>query len=318
MPSISRRSILVTLAAGAATFAQAADYPNRPVRLVVPVAPGGPADTSARLFAAALSRNLGQAVIVENKSGAAQTIGTRAVALDKPDGYTLLFSTSFPQHPLFANNGVAVGDVLIPVSNVVRTSLMLVVRKEAPVKSFAELVSYAKANPGKLNNAVSGASIELVSALFRERTGIAFADIPYQGESQAVVAMLGRTVDMSFMSPSITVPHLRDGKLRALMTLGAKRQPLAPDVPTAAEAGIKDFNYSVNLGLWAPKGTPVHVVERLNAASIAVAKDADFVAKAQAIGFEVVGSSPQEQLKTYEREIALFGEAARLAKFSPR
>jgi tripartite-type tricarboxylate transporter receptor subunit TctC len=256
--------LLATLAVGAA----AQDYPNRPLRLVVPFAPGGGADLVARAIAVPLSKRLGQPVVVDNKSGGGATIGADIVAKAPADGYTLLYTTPGPQmaNPyLMAKLPYDPARDLVPVSEVAIVPNVLVVSKDLPVRTLKEFIDYAKANPGKVNfaSAGQGASSHLASELFKQSAGVSIVHVPYRGTGPALTDLLSGQVQMAIDSIAVYKPHIDSGALRALGVATAKRSPLLPGVPPIADE-LKGFEAAPVNYISVPRNTPQAAIDRLN------------------------------------------------------
>ncbi|MGE0798501.1 MAG: Bug family tripartite tricarboxylate transporter substrate binding protein [Lautropia sp.] len=250
----------------AAAWAQA--YPSRPVRLVVPFPPGGTLDIAARAIAPALSEILGQTVVVDNKAGATGIIGTDLVAKAKPDGYTLLMASNSSPAVVAALNPATPFDPsrdFAPVSLVSSTPFVLVVHPSVPAHNVQELIALGKAKPGQLTMASGGVG-HLVGELFQSITGAKFLHVPFQGAGPARVALMGGHVDLMFEQLATSVDTTRSGRTRALAVTSASRDPLLPEVPTAAEAGVPDYVVESITGVLAPAGTPAGIIERLNKA----------------------------------------------------
>ncbi len=256
---------------GQPTPAPAQSYPDKPIRILVPGAPGGPTDVPARFASQILPSRLGQPVVVENRPGAAGAIAARAVIAAPPDGYTLLAGNTsvLAVYPSVASNaGYDPTKDFAAVAKVSESYQILVVPPSSPWKSVKELVAYAKANPGKLNYANTGLGglPHLTTALFMARTGTELVGVSYRGGGEAVTAVLSEAVQLTFESVTILLPLIRDGKLRALAITSVTRTPLAPDIPTMMEAGVPDYEVTTFNGIVAPAGTPASIVGRLNAA----------------------------------------------------
>ncbi len=297
--------LALTLAPWPPALAQSTDYPNRPIRIVVPFSPGGAVDGPTRVVAQELSRQLKQQVIIDNKPGAGATIGSEAVAKAAPDGYTLLLAsqTNAISASLYSKLGFNPVDDFVAISLLGHEPGVLVVHPSLPVKSVAELVAYAKQRPGQLNYASSGngSGQHLFMAMFAAMAGLQITHVPYRGSGQATTDLLGGTVSMAIPGTAGMVAHIRAGKLRALATTGSSRSPQLPDVPTLAEAGLAGYSAYVWMGLLAPKGTPQAIVERLNRElrlALAAAEVKTFFNDA---GVEIVGSTPAE-FASYFRE----------------
>ena len=248
---------------------QGQSYPDKPIRLIVPAAPGGPTDVPARLVAQLLPK-LGQPTVVENRPGAGGAIGARAVATAAPDGYTLLVGNTSVLAVIPAVSVNAAYDPskdFAPVAKVSESYQVLVVHPSFPINSVKELIDYAKANPGKLNYAHTGAGglPHLTGELFKSNAGVDIVGVPYKSGGESVTATLGQQVHMTFEGITIVLPLIRDGKLRALAVTSATRTPLAPDLPTMIESGVADYLVTTFNGVVAPAGTPGNILKQLNA-----------------------------------------------------
>ena len=285
--------------------AQAQDYPNRPIRIIVPFSPGGAVDGPMRAIAQELGKRLKQQVIIENKPGAGATIGSESVAKSAPDGYTLLLAsqTNAISATLYPKLNFAPIDDFVGISLLGREPGVLVVHPSLPAKSVAELVALAKQKPGELNYASSGngSGQHLFAALFASMAGIKLTHVPYKGSGQATTDLLAGTVPMAIPGTQAMLKHIKDNKLRPLATTGTSRSPRLPEVPTLAESGLNGYSAYVWMGLLAPKGTPQAIVERLHRevkAALAAPEVAGFMNEA---GIDVVGSTPTE-MDAYFRE----------------
>jgi len=266
--TLLRTALALTIAAPFGhSFAQQGAWPTKPVRGVVGFAAGGGVDVMARAVGVPLAEMLGQSIVIDNKPGAAGNVAASDVIRSAPDGYNILFGTSFGQavnHLLIKGTPNMARD-LVPVAIIGRYKLHLVVRSELPVNSVAELVAYAKANPGKLTFANSGAGTQphLLGVLFEKQAGINVLHVPYKGSGPALQAMLSKDTDAVF-DPGIAFPHVDSGKLKILAITSEKRPPLYPRVPTMTEAGVPGMDADAWIGVWVPTGTPPAVVARLN------------------------------------------------------
>ncbi|NKE64816.1 tripartite tricarboxylate transporter substrate binding protein [Ramlibacter sp. RBP-2] len=254
-------------AAGA--FAQAGDYPNKAVKIVVPFAAGGPADNYARFIAQRLSTALNQPFVVDDKPGGGSIIGTDIVAKAAPDGYTLLMmsNTHTVNETLIPNKPFKLMDDFVGIAPVNYSDLMLVVHPSVPAKSVAELVALAKAKPGSLNYASSGPGTpyHMAGELFKHLAGINVTHVPYKGSSGARTDVVGGQVHMMFDAVTTMSQMAKEGKVRALATSGQARNAITPELPTVSEAGVPKYESTIWLGLMAPKGTPPAIIEKLNA-----------------------------------------------------
>ena len=288
--------LAVLLTPGAA-LAQA--YPSKPVRLVVPFAPGGTTDVLARLLGQKLSEGLGQQFVIDNRPGAGGNIGTELAARSPADGYTLVMSfdgtmainpSVYRKLPFDAQKDLA------PVASVAQVPLLIVVHPAVAAGSIAELVALAKANPKRLNysSAGHGSTGHLAGELFAARAGIEMVHVSYKGGGQAVQDLLGGQIQMVVTALPTVEGHLKGGKLRALAFTSAKRVPGAPEVPTLAESGFAGFDVLSWYGVLAPAGTPPEVVRRLNAQINAVLQAPDVRARLAALGAEPTGGTPEQ------------------------
>jgi tripartite-type tricarboxylate transporter receptor subunit TctC len=291
--------LLTCLALAVAPFAHAQDdYPNRTVRIIVPFAPGGSTDVVARILADKLGTELKQSFVVENRSGAGGNIGADAVAKASPDGYTLLMGTT----GVLAINKYLYKEMsfdperdLVPVSYTSLITNILVVNPQVPAKTVSELVALARAKPGSLTFASSGAgsSTHLSAELFKSMAGVDILHVPYKGSSQAITDLMGGQVTMLFDNAPSSIPFVEQGKLRALAVTSTKRLPNLPDVPTLDEAGVKGYESLSWSGIMAPAGTPKRVIDKLNAAIEKILRDPDVKQRFASLGVEPVGGPPE-------------------------
>ena len=289
-------ALLAAFACGA--VAQPGGYPDRPIRLVVPYAAGGAADTLARIVGQSMSVDLGQPIVVENRTGADGNIGAESVARSTPDGYTVLLGDvgNLTMGPAVRKSTPY--DAIRDFSPIVRLGSapnLLVVHPSVPAKSFEEFIAYAKANPNKLSYASSGTggSAHLAGELLKGATGIEMVHVPYKGASAAIVDVLRGDVQVMF-GWSVVLAPVRDGKLRALASTGATRSKSLPDLPTIAELGFPGFEAVGWYGLLAPAGTPRSAVVRLNESAAKALQQREVREKLEAAGYHLIGGSPEE------------------------
>jgi len=253
-----------------ATFSYGQSYPNRPVKIIVPFAAGGPADNYARFMAQQLQEMLGQAFIVEDKPGAGSIIGTDFVAKSAPDGYTLLMmsNTQTVNESLIPSKPFVLMRDFVGIAPVNYSDLILVVHPSLPVNSIAELIALAKKRPGQLNYASSGngTPYHMAGELFKYMAGIDITHIPYKGSSGARADVLGGQVQMMFDAVTTMADYAREGKVRGLATTGQGRSTILPTLPTMDQAGVKGYDATIWVGLMAPVGTPDSIVQQLNSA----------------------------------------------------
>jgi tripartite-type tricarboxylate transporter receptor subunit TctC len=302
-------------AVGCTTGAQAQTYPNHPVTLVVPFPAGGPTDTTARVIAEHMRTTLGQTIVIENVGGAGGTLGSTRVARAEPDGYTLVIGNwtshvgggamySLPFHVL---------DDLTPVSLLTSSSLWIVGKNDLPAKNLKELIAWMKTNSGKVSAATVGAgsAAHMCLIYFENNTGTSSQMVPYRGGAPALQDLVAGQVDISCLEASQTLGHYRGGKIKAFAVMAKNRFAPVPDVPTVDDAGAPGLHFPFWHGLWAPKGTPKEVVDKLNAAVVAAFADPDVRKRFAELGMEI---PPREQLTPQ----ALHGyHKAEIAKWWP-
>jgi tripartite-type tricarboxylate transporter receptor subunit TctC len=274
-------------------------YPSKTVRILCPFPPGGGVDITARALAHELGGALGQPVIVETKPGAGGNVAAAEVARSAPDGHTLFLTLNalhaisphlYAKLPFDAMKDFAFISPLVSFHNV------LVVSPSAPLRSVQQLISLAKAQPGKLTFASSGngTNIHLVGELFKTMAGVNLVHVPYKGSAPALTDLMGGSVTMMFDTIPSAVSHVKSGKLRALGVTGARRSPLFPDVPTIAESGLPGYEVVSWYGLIAPAGTPREIIGRLNAEAIKAANSQGFRSRMEPLGFEIVTATPEK------------------------
>lgn len=305
---MNRRSALAAAALLMPLLVQAQAFPSKPIRLVCPFPPGGAVDIASRAIAEELTRILGQPVTVDNKPGAGGNLGAADAARAAPDGYTLFMSTSGIQaiNPvLYSKMPVDPNKELAPVAPLVSLSNVLVVHPSVPAKSVQEVVALAKREPGKWVYASSGngTSIHMSGAMFTQMTATDITHVPYKGSAPAVTDLLGGQVHMMFDNIPSALPHIKSGKLRALATTGARRDPALPDLPTVAEAGVAGYESGVWFGLMVPAGTPRDLVARLNAAVVQGARSPGFVKRMTELGYNIIPGTADEMASAIKGEI---------------
>ena len=302
------KQFLATLALGlaAATAAHAQAWPTKPVTLVVPFPPGGSTDSIARAIGPSLNKTFGQTFIVDNKAGATGTIGAAGVKRAPADGYTFLVTSLGPlviaPHLIKGIQYDALNDFdLITVA--VQAPNVLVVPAASPHKSLADVVAFQKANPGKMSFASSGngSSDHLTAELFWLESGTTGLHIPYKGGGPAISDLLGAQTDASFQNVNAVLQHIKSGKLRPLAVTGAKRSAVLPDVPTMAEAGVKNVDVYSWQAVVAPKGLPADVRTKFHEAVVAALNDAQTKQQLTSIGLEIVGNTPA-QFATFQQQ----------------
>jgi len=292
------KRILVCLAAALALAGPAyGEYPDKPVRIVVPYTPAGPTDILARLLGEGFRARLGATVVIDNKPGAGGNVGHDHVAKSAPDGYTLLLGYV---GPLAINPSLYGGKLpykpledFTPISQLVSTALVAVVHPGLPVRNMDELVRQAKATKGGLTYASggSGSANHMAGELFRLATGVELVHVPYKGIAPATMDVVAGQVSLMFNGLSVAIPHIKSGKLRALAVTSSERVPPLPEVPTMREAGFKDFDVSAWFGLLAPANLPAPVLERLEKATNEIMRTPDAVSRVEALGMVARPSS---------------------------
>ena len=308
------RVLCVLLAASAGcAFAQ---YPERPVRLIVPQAAGSATDTVARLLAAEMAGPLGQSVVVEDRPGGALTIGIDLVAKSAPDGYTTgmgpIGAMAITRH-MVAKLPYDIERDLQPIALVVKGHLLLAVSPSLPVNSVKELIEYAKKNPGKLMNASSsnGSPGHVGGELFKYMTGTDIVHVPYKGGAMAINDLIAGHVQVMFESLNSISPYARSGKVKALAVSGTKRSVGFPDLPTIAEAGVPGYDAATWTGVIGPAGMPRPIVLKLNAAINQAIAGPTFLARFSQIGDEPAGGTPEEFAETIRRDSAKWAEVVK-------
>jgi tripartite-type tricarboxylate transporter receptor subunit TctC len=292
-------------------------WPSRPVRFILPFPPGGGTDILGRLIAERLSANLGQPVVTENRGGAGGNVGAEAAARSSPDGYTIvLVAPSLAISPaLYSKINYDPVKDFAPVSLVATVPNVMITQASAPVQNLQEFIAFAKGKPGALNFGSGGAgtSNHLAGELFNIVTGAKLVHIPYKGVNLAMQDVLAGNVHLVFIGIPAAAPHIKAGKLRALALVAPQRSSALPEVPTVAEAGLRDFEVTTWYGVLAPAGTPRNVVTRLNAELGKIMHSPELKEKLAATGTEPLTSTPEEFADYIKREIAKWGEVVRKA-----
>jgi tripartite-type tricarboxylate transporter receptor subunit TctC len=310
--------IVCALAVHGAALAQ---YPSRPVRMLVGFTPGGGTDINARLLAPKLSELLGQQFVVENRPGAATNVASELVAKSAPDGYTLLFTTSALaiNASLYKNLAYDALRDFAPISVLCESPNLLVANQSVPAKDVRELVALAREKPGALNysSAGSGTSQHLAGELFKLRTKTDIVHVPYKGTAPSLTSVIAGETQFSFANIPAILQHVKSGRLRALAVAGTKRTELMPEVPTMKEAGIEGVEMPVWYGLLAPAATPREIVNALAAASAKAARSGDLKQRLVEQGTEVVANSPNEFARMLREDIARYAEIVRISGARP-
>jgi tripartite-type tricarboxylate transporter receptor subunit TctC len=293
----------------------ASTYPNKPIRLVVPFAAGGPSDVMARALAQKMTQEWGQPVVVDNRIGASGIIGVDAVAKSAPDGYTLLLSQvgDTISVSLYSKLPYNFEKDLAPITLAGLTPFILVTHPSVPVNNVTELIALAKAKPGGLSYGSSGAGTasHLAGELFKSMAGIDIVHIPYKGQAPATTDLLGGQIPMMFNNPITSLAHVKTGRLRALAVSTAKRFSQLPQVPTIAESGLPGFDVGFWLGALAPTGTPRPIIDKLNAVMVKALRDPEVVERLAGLGVEIIGNSPDEYGTVIRTDIVKWGKVVK-------
>ena len=294
-----------------------AQYPSRPVRVMVGFAPGGPNDIIARAYSAQLAEGLGQPFVVENRTGAAGNLAAEAVARAAPDGHTLMLGstgTNAVNPSLYAGLPFDPVRDLAPVSVVATSPSALAVHPKVAAQSVRELIALAKAQPGKLTyaSAGSGSSQHLSAELFKQAAGVDIVHVPYKGAAPGITDLLAGQVDMSFAPVANVVPHAKSGKLRLLAVTGASRSEFAPGVPTVAESGVPGFDVTTWYAVFATGGTPAAIVERLNAELGKISRNPKLREQLAGLGIDAAASASPAEARAYrDAEVERWGKLVR-------
>ncbi|WP_326538907.1 tripartite tricarboxylate transporter substrate binding protein [Pseudorhodoferax sp.] len=317
----SRRLALATLASAAAAAllplpATAQAYPTKPITMIVPFSAGGTTDILARIVGQALSTELGQSVVIDNRAGAGGNIGGQLAARAPADGYTLFMGTVGTHainEALYKKMPFDPIKDFAPLSRVANVPNLLVAHPAQPFKTVPEMIAYAKANPGKINfgSSGSGSSIHLSGELFKSMAKVDMVHIPYKGSAPAVNDLLGNQIAIMFDNMPSAIQHVRAGKLRPIAVTTAKRSPELPDVPTIAESGVPGYEATSWFGLFAVAGTPAPIVAQLNKALVKVLNNPDVKAKIVAQGGEVVAETPEQFAAFIKAETAKWGKVVK-------
>jgi tripartite-type tricarboxylate transporter receptor subunit TctC len=302
----------VTLAALSPLHAHAQAYPNKPIRLIVPYAPGGATDIISRAVAIELTKTLGQAVTVDNRPGAGGNLGSEMAARSAPDGYTLLTSASSLHGItpfLYKKLNYDPNKDLLPVIVLAGFANVLVLNPSVPANSVKDVIALARAQPGKLTCASSGSgsTIHMSCEMFKHMLGLQITHVPYKGSGPAMIDLLAGQVNLMFDNIPSAISHIRGGKLRALATTGAKRSPTLPDLPTMIESGVPGFESTAWFGIAVPAGTPKDIIARLSADGQKAVKSPEFVKRITDLGYEIVGGTPEQMASMIQDEYKRWG-----------
>ncbi len=300
--------------------ARAEPFPSRPIRLIVPFPPGGPADVMGRLIAQCLTATLGQ-VIVDNRPGGGSTLGAREVARADPDGYTLLVGSAATLAigpTLYRNIGYDPATAFAPVGSFSSTPYVMITGPKASTKTVRDVIADAKAHPGKLNVGVpNGAPPHMIAAWFKDATATDIVIVPYKGAATVITDLIGGQIELAFETTSVTLAHLRDGSMRPLGVTTRERLPDLPDVPTMIESGVPDFIAASWIGVLAPAGTPAAIVDKLNAAINAGLQSSDMQARLKTLASHAEPSTPQQFAAFMAAENPKWTAMAKLSNLRP-
>jgi tripartite-type tricarboxylate transporter receptor subunit TctC len=308
----------VLLATPLPALAQA--WPNKPIKLIVPFPPGGGTDTFARPLAQKLAAQLGQSVVIDNRGGAGGNIGATAAAKSAPDGYTFLLGAVHHTVAMtvYKTPGFDVEKDLMPITGVAYVPDVLVINSKLPATNVRELITYAKANPARINYGSSGngTTRHLAGEIFNRMTGTAITHIPYKGSGPAMTGLIGGEVQLIFEGLGSAATHIRANSIRALAVTSPKRSPAFPDIPTMAEAGVPGFESQSWYGMWAPAGTSPEIVRRMHAEVVKALASPDLAATWAAQGADAGGESPEQFGRFIRSEVEKWGKVARDLKIS--
>jgi len=315
MKYMGRRTWMMSLALLAATAAQAQDYPNRPIRLIIPWAPGGTTDSVGRILGQKLAEITGQQWTIDNRGGATGTLGHALAAKAAADGYTLLFGTNstFAMAPhVYSSLPYDNDRAFAPISLVAVAPAVLSVHPSVPARSVKEFVALARSRPGQILFATAGvgSTSHLAAELLMSMADISMTNVPYKGGAPAVIALLGGEIAMSFVAVSTALPHTKSGRLRPLGTSTAKRTSLMPELPAISET-VPDFELVTSYGMFAPAATPKDIIVRLNRELNKVLGTADVRAQLARQGVEPVGGTPEDLARHQQHETAKWGKFIR-------
>jgi tripartite-type tricarboxylate transporter receptor subunit TctC len=313
------RVIGAILLCGLASQAQGQNFPDRPIRLIVPYAPGGITDISARILGPQLGNELGQQIVVDNRPGGAGMIGFGTAARSPADGYTLVLATT-----ALAANPILFKDIpydarkdFSPISMIGVVPMVLVVPPSSPATTIAELIALAHSKPGELNygSAGNGTDNHLTAELFNHLSGIKVAHVPYRGGGQVMTDLIAGRVSFVFATLPTAIPYIGEGRLRALATTGQSRSAALPEVPTVAESALPDFVLYAWLGLFGPAGIPPPILDKLGIATNAALRHPETAERLRKIGLEIKGGTPRELAAHLDRELNRWSELARHVRF---
>jgi tripartite-type tricarboxylate transporter receptor subunit TctC len=310
---------LIACGAWVAAGPACAQYPTKPIRLIVPFAAGSTNDIVARFISPPMSEALGRQIVVDNRAGAAGNIGTEIAANTPPDGYNMVIGgiANAVSMSLYAKPGYDFVRDFAPVSWLVSGSFMLTVHPSVPAKSIKELIAFARTRPGELNVATSGAGIYLVSELFQSMTKAKLTNVTYRSTPYALTALVSGEASVGFPSTSAAYPHVRSGRLRGLGVTTAKRSHVTPDIPTIAEAGVKGYEAAGWYGLLVPAKTPPEIIARLHTESLKALNRQDVKERFAATDLEPVGAGPEQFGAHIRSEIEKWAKVVKATGLKP-
>jgi len=313
MKAIASLAMFVLTVAVGTVDALAQAYPSQSIRFIVPFPPGGGTDTGARIIAQKLGESLGQAVVVDNRPGAAGIIGTELAAKAPPDGYTLLMGnvgTHAVNPSLYRKLPYDPVTDFAPISQVAGLPMFLLVAPSTPARSVKELIALAKAKPGQLNygSAGNGNAIHIAAELFKSMSGAEVTHIPYKGGSQVAAALMAGEVQMTFLSILESLPNVKAERMRPLAVTSMNRSVAYPDLPTVAEAGLPGYESISWLGIFAPAGTPRNIITKLNTEIVKILAQPEVKERLQALGAEPIGNTPEQFAAAQKADIAKYAK----------
>jgi len=318
--TVSARCLFFLWLFSSTVYAQNVQYPVKPVRVIIPVAPGGNVDSVMRMISGKFSEGLGQSVILENKPGASTNIGNEYVAKSSPDGYTLLANTIplVANISLYSKLGYDPEKDFIPISMMASSPSMIAVNANVPVKNMKELIDYAKKNPGIIKYSTSGAGgiTHLAVELLAFQTGTKFAHIPYKGGGPALTALMSGEVDLSVLSVLSAAGQMTSNRIKVLAVTSPKRLPMYPDIPSVNEF-VPGYEFNSWVGVFAPKGTPSSVIQILNEQISKALRSPEIMEKIQKDGGEVIASSPEQFKKSITNEVSQWSKVIQQAGITP-
>lgn len=298
-----------------------AKYPSRPIRFVVPFVPGGPSDILARMVGQKLSESLGETIVVDNRGAVGGILGFELGAKAAPDGYTILLAVNsgFTINPhIFKKLPYDPQRDLQPITQLTEGGNVVVVHPSVPAKSIKEFIALAKAKPGQINHATTGAGNLLGIARFKVMAGIDMVPIAYKGTGQAVIALISGEVQFFFMSPLVAIPHVKSGKLRGLAVTSTTRNPALPDLPTVDESGVPGFENITWHNIAVPAGTPKPIVKRLNTELVKIVHLPDVKERLLGQGLTPVGSTPEQVSAKLKAESILYAKVVKQIGYQPQ